>query len=115
MHHGEAWTAAGFKSTGKVASVKCCEFLKRPYAKKRLAELAARVLKKTDLTVGGRTVATFRGGRGIRTGDDIIVVGYPLQGLLTSEMNVTKGIVSALAGPGEEAFYESAVSASGIT
>ncbi len=59
--------------------------------------------------------ALFRGGRGIRTGDDIIIVGYPLQGLLTSEMNVTKGIVSALAGPGEEAFYESAVSASGIT
>ncbi len=51
MKQGPAWTAAGFKSTGKVASVKCSEFLKRPYARKRLAELAAKVLKKTDLTV----------------------------------------------------------------
>ncbi len=63
--------------------------------------------EKLDLALlkvspGGRSVATFRGGRGIRAGDDVIVVGYPLQGLLSSQMNVTKGTVSALAGPGED-------------
>ena len=31
-----------------------------------------------------RSVATFRGGRGIRTGNDVIVAGYPLYGLLSS-------------------------------
>jgi S1-C subfamily serine protease len=46
--------------------------------------------------------ASFRGGRGVRTGEDIIVPGYPLQSVLASEMNVTKGIVSALAGPGND-------------
>jgi hypothetical protein len=46
--------------------------------------------------------ATFRSGRGIRTGDDITIAGYPLQGLLASELNVTKGTVSALAGPGDD-------------
>ena len=51
MQQGPAWTAAGFKSTGKAAGVKCCTFLKRPYARKRLAELAAKSLKKTNLTV----------------------------------------------------------------
>ena len=49
---------------------------------------------------GSRDAATFRGGRGIRAGDDVIVAGYPLQGLLASDMSVTAGIVSALAGPG---------------
>ncbi len=47
-------------------------------------------------------VAVFRGGRGIRAGDDVIVVGYPLRGLLASEANVTTGSVSALAGPADD-------------
>ncbi len=47
-------------------------------------------------------VAIFRDGRGVRTGEDIIVTGFPLQGLLTSDINVTNGIVSALAGPGDD-------------
>ena len=54
------------------------------------------------MSSGGRNAATFRGGRGVRTGDDIVVVGYPLQGLLSSELNVTKGSVSNLTGPGED-------------
>jgi len=63
--------------------------------------------KRIDLAllkanIGGRKAATFRGGRGIRTGDDVFVVGYPLHGLLAAEVNVTRGIVSALAGPGED-------------
>ena len=46
--------------------------------------------------------AEFRQGRGIRPGDDIIVIGYPLRGVLASEANVTAGTVSALAGPADD-------------
>ena len=46
--------------------------------------------------------ATFGRGRGVRPGDDIVVVGFPLQGLLASDLNVTSGIVSALAGLGND-------------
>ena len=49
-----------------------------------------------------RAAAKFRGGRGIRPGDNIVVLGYPLHGLLASEANVTSGTVSALAGPGDD-------------
>ncbi|MEX2284662.1 MAG: serine protease [Gemmatimonadota bacterium] len=42
--------------------------------------------------------AKFREGRGIRAGDGVIVVGFPLTGVLASEANVTTGSVSALAG-----------------
>ncbi|MDA1325678.1 MAG: serine protease, partial [Proteobacteria bacterium] len=38
----------------------------------------------------------------MRTGNDIIVAGYPLHGLLSSDLNVTKGIISALTGPGDD-------------
>ena len=45
------------------------------------------------------TFATFREGRGVRAGESIVVVGYPLHGVLSYEPNVTTGVVSALAGP----------------
>jgi hypothetical protein len=44
----------------------------------------------------------FREGRGIRPGDEVVGAGYPLQGLLTSDLNITTGTVSALAGPGND-------------
>jgi S1-C subfamily serine protease len=43
-------------------------------------------------------VAAFRVGAGIRPGDDIVAVGFPLAGLLADEPSVTTGSVSALAG-----------------
>ena len=46
------------------------------------------------------SVARFREGRTIRPGDSVVVVGFPLPGLLASEANVTTGTVSALAGIG---------------
>ena len=49
-----------------------------------------------------RTVAKFRQGRGIRPGASVVVVGYPLRGLLASEANVSIGAVSALAGPSDD-------------
>jgi S1-C subfamily serine protease len=42
--------------------------------------------------------AAFRDGRSIRLADDVIAVGYPLTGLLSSQVKVTTGSVSALAG-----------------
>jgi S1-C subfamily serine protease len=44
------------------------------------------------------SVAAFRGGRGVRSGDAVVAVGFPLSGLLASEANVTTGTISALAG-----------------
>lgn len=41
-------------------------------------------------------VAAF--GRAARAGDDVVALGYPLRGLLAMDVNVSTGIVSALAG-----------------
>jgi hypothetical protein len=51
---------------------------------------------------GGKanSAAKFRGGGGIRPGDDIVVVGY--RGLFASEANVTAGTVSAPAGRADD-------------
>jgi len=44
-------------------------------------------------------VARFRDGRGIRTGDSILIAGFPLRDEISSDLNVTTGNVSSLAGP----------------
>ena len=49
-------------------------------------------------TSSARGVAIFRGGRGVRLGEDIVVVGYPLRGVLGAGLNVSTGIVSSLSG-----------------
>jgi S1-C subfamily serine protease len=51
---------------------------------------------------GVTSVASFREGRGIRPGDAVVAVGFPLTGVLASEANVTTGGVSALAGMGDD-------------
>ncbi len=43
-------------------------------------------------------VALFRDGAPIRLGDQVIVLGYPLAGVLASSANLSVGVVSALAG-----------------
>jgi hypothetical protein len=53
------------------------------------------------LLMHGKTddaVATFRSEPHVRPGEGVVVVGFPLRGLLASEANVTTGTVSALAG-----------------
>lgn len=41
-------------------------------------------------------VARFRSGDGIRSGDDVVGLAFPLRGLLANQANVTVGIVSAI-------------------
>jgi S1-C subfamily serine protease len=51
------------------------------------------------------SVAVFREGRPARAGDPVVVLGYPLSGLLATTANLTVGNVSALAGLGDDARY----------
>ena len=47
---------------------------------------------------GATAVATFRNGERVRAGEEVVAVGFPLQHILAQEINVTSGVVSALAG-----------------
>lgn len=46
----------------------------------------------------GLPAVKLRAGRAVRLGDDIIVIGYPLKGVLSSGAVVTSGIVNAMTG-----------------
>ena len=47
--------------------------------------------------------APLRGDIPVKPGETVVVVGFPLQGLLTSQASVTTGVVSRLAGPHDDA------------
>ncbi|MDD3443932.1 MAG: trypsin-like peptidase domain-containing protein [Zavarzinia sp.] len=49
--------------------------------------------------------AIFRMGKDVRPGDDVVAIGYPLRGLLSSEANVTTGTISANAGLRDDPNY----------
>src|SRR6516165_7321264 len=51
------------------------------------------------------SVATFRDGKPVRAGDTIVALGYPLSGLLATEVNLSVGNVSALAGLRDDSRY----------
>ncbi|MCP5426501.1 MAG: trypsin-like peptidase domain-containing protein [Gammaproteobacteria bacterium] len=57
-------------------------------------------LLRADST--GFPTAVFRGGRQAQLGENVIVVGYPLGGLLGSGPQVTTGNVSSLIGAGDD-------------
>ena len=44
------------------------------------------------------TIAYFRSGRGIRSGEDILAFGYPLKSVLSDELKGNKGMINALSG-----------------
>ncbi|MDH5557147.1 MAG: serine protease [Alphaproteobacteria bacterium] len=56
-----------------------------------------------QLPAGKYPTVAFRGNDGLYPGDSVVAIGYPLSRLLASEGNVSIGIVSALAGPGNDA------------
>ena len=50
----------------------------------------------------GGVVAAFRQGAGVQQGAEVLAAGFPLHGILASGVHVTVGMVSALAGPGDD-------------
>ncbi|HYB08919.1 MAG TPA: tetratricopeptide repeat-containing serine protease family protein [Alphaproteobacteria bacterium] len=53
-------------------------------------------------SLGNASIVTFREGANIRAGDEVVALGYPLPGMLASQVNVTTGDVSSLAGIGND-------------
>jgi S1-C subfamily serine protease len=53
----------------------------------------------------GREIARLRDKPSVRAGEEIVVVGFPLLGILATQANVTTGVVSSLAGIRNDARY----------
>lgn len=65
-------------------------------------DLALLSVSATDLPVAG-----FRSDAPLRSGDGVVVVGFPLSTVLSAEANVTAGVISALAGmKGDQRFFQ---------
>ena len=84
----------------------CAEVRVRPAGQEALAGAVVARDPRNDLALLRAPVrlpvAAIRDDGGIRAGDSVVAVGFPLPGLLASEANVTIGSVSALAGIGND-------------
>ena len=100
--HGEVLTNAHVVNA-------CAQIIVRsPAGDSATAQLIASDEKNDLAVVRTRplsSVATFRDGKPVRAGDTVVVLGYPLAGLLATTANLTVGNVSALAGLGDDSRY----------
>jgi Trypsin-like peptidase domain/Transglycosylase SLT domain len=100
--HGEVLTNAHVVNA-------CAQIIVRyPAGDSATAQLIASDEKNDLAVVRTRplsSVATFRDGMPVRAGDAIVVLGYPLAGILATTANLTVGNVSALAGLGDDSRY----------
>jgi S1-C subfamily serine protease len=100
--HGEVLTNAHVVNA-------CAQIIVRsPAGDSATAQLIASDEKNDLAVVRSRplsSVATFRDGKPVRAGDAIVVLGYPLAGLLATTANLTVGNISALAGLGDDSRY----------
>ena len=71
-------------------------------AKDAKNDLALLRLDTSAGAVSTMSPARLRSSRGIQLGDDLVVVGYPLPGLLSSGAVVTTGVVNAMSGAGND-------------
>jgi S1-C subfamily serine protease len=103
---GFAVSAQGHLPTNRHVVESCARLTARGAGERRAAHLV-RADARNDLALlrmegQAPAHARFREGRGIRAGESVVVLGYPLTGLLTTEAQVTTGAVSALSGPGDD-------------
>jgi S1-C subfamily serine protease len=71
----------------------------------RMDEANDLAVLKADVRYDESNVGSFRAGKSLRAGEEIVVYGFPLTGLLSQSGNVVSGNVSSLAGIGDDARY----------
>jgi len=67
-----------------------------------IAKDDANDLALVETTIRHTAVATLRSESSARAGEPIVVVGFPLRGLLSSSATVSQGVVSNVAGIGDD-------------
>lgn len=79
----------------------------QPQAASVIARDEVNDLAALNTTLRPTDYARFREGPALRSGDDVVAVGFPLSSLLSREPNVTAGVISAMNGlRGDKRHYQ---------
>lgn len=92
-------SADGYILTNNHVVAGCAEVRIKPLVVPVVAENARLDLALLKVSAKFKRFATFRDGE-IRKGETVVVAGFPLPGVLASDLKITTGTVSGLAGPG---------------
>jgi TPR repeat protein len=78
-----------------------------PQAAVVIARDEANDLAALKTSLRSTDIARFREDKPLRSGDEVVVVGFPLSTLLSREPNITAGVISAMAGiRGDKRHYQ---------
>lgn len=100
---GEVLTAAHVVKNCK--NLQVSRPLQRPVNADVVAKDTQNDLALLRAKIGLGQPALFRAGTAIRAGESVMAIGYPLAGLLSTEPNLSTGVVSASAGLGDDVRY----------
>ena len=92
-------SADGYVLTNNHVVAGCSEVHIKPLVVPVVAQDAGLDLALLKVGAKFKHFATFRDGE-IRKGETVVVAGFPLPGVLASDLKITTGTVSGLAGPG---------------
>ncbi|MDA0229485.1 MAG: tetratricopeptide repeat-containing serine protease family protein [Proteobacteria bacterium] len=92
-------SADGYVLTNNHVVAGCSEVRIKPLVVPIIAQDAGLDLALLKVGAKFKRFATFRDGE-IRKGETVVVAGFPLPGVLASDLKITTGTVSGLAGPG---------------
>jgi hypothetical protein len=99
-------TGDGYLLTNNHVVARCSSLATRDGTPLQLVSRSARVdLALLKANAAPPTFATFRSGPSPRKGDSVVAFGFPLVDILSSEGNVSAGIVSATAGLQDDVRY----------
>lgn len=57
-------------------------------------------LLKVD--IAPKTFLNFRGGKQVKTGEDVVAIGFPFYGMVSTHPNITTGTISSVVGLGDD-------------
>lgn len=79
-----------------------CEYQSTKYDAKviKVDPINDLALLKVELTP--KTVLAFRGGKSVRTGEEVVVLGFPYYGMVSTHPNITTGMISSPVGLGDD-------------
>ncbi len=79
-----------------------CEYQSTKYDAKVIRVDPNNDLALLKLEIAPKEVLTFRGGKSVRTGEDVVVLGFPYYGMVSTHPNITTGLVSSPVGLGDD-------------
>jgi len=79
-----------------------CEYQNNKYDAKLIKADPVNDLALLKVDIAPKTFLNFRGAKSVKTGEEVIVIGFPYYGMISTHPNITTGNISSAVGLGDD-------------